>query len=148
MSLSETIITRSPDETHALGERIARDLAPGDLIAFYGDLGSGKTQLIKGICAGLQVQDWVNSPTFIIINEYRARLADGPLPVYHFDLYRLSGPDELVDLGAEEYLYGQGICLIEWAERAGDLLPPRRLEVRLDYLAPEERRIALHSLEE
>ena len=139
-------VTRSPEETQSLGVVLAERLEPGDLLALRGDLGSGKTCLIQGICRGLRVDDYVTSPTFILINEYAGRLQNQPVPVYHFDLYRIQTPEELEDLGAEEYFYGRGICLIEWAERAGDLLPPRRLDLTLEYLTDSERRIALHAL--
>lgn len=141
----QTWVTNSPEETQSLGAALAERLAPGDLLALRGDLGSGKTCLIQGICRGLQVSGYVTSPTFILINEYAGRLHDRPVPVYHFDLYRIQTPDELEDLGAEEYFYGRGICLIEWAERAGDLLPPRRLDLTLEYLTASERRIALRA---
>ena len=124
-----------------LGVRLAGELAPGDTVALNGDLGAGKTCLIQGICRGLGVQDWVNSPTFILINEYRGR-AD--VPIYHFDLYRIQAPEELEDLGAEEYFSSAGICLIEWAERAAALLPPQRVEVELAWVADQVRRITIH----
>jgi len=139
------LISRSPEETQALGEELADRLEPGDRLAFYGDLGSGKTCMIQGICRGLGVVDYVTSPTFILINEYAGQLRERPIPVYHFDLYRLREPGELEDLGAEEYFYGQGICLIEWAEHAGGLLPPRRREIALEYLTATERRLVLRS---
>ncbi len=144
MSLEEeTIISLSPEETRARGVRLARTLSPGDLLAFSGDLGSGKTCMIQGICQGLQVNDYVNSPTFVLINEYSGTLDTLTLPVYHFDLYRLDTPSELEDLGAEEYFFGSGICLVEWSERAGDLLPSRRRDISLEYISDTERRITL-----
>lgn len=146
MSEEQKLITRSAEETQALGRDLARRLAPGELLAFSGELGSGKTCMIQGICQGLEVADYVTSPTFILINEYTGQLNGKPLPVYHFDLYRLGGPAELEDLGAKEYFYGQGICLIEWAERAGYLLPPRRREVILEHMTADERRITLRTL--
>jgi tRNA threonylcarbamoyladenosine biosynthesis protein TsaE len=141
----QTWATRSPEETQDLGAALAERLEPGDLLALRGDLGSGKTCLIQGICRGLRIDDYVTSPTFILINEYVGRVRGRPVPVYHFDLYRIGAPEELEDLGAEEYFYGRGICLIEWAERAGDLLPPRRLDLTLEYLTASERRIALRA---
>jgi len=140
------LVSSSPEETQALGEELAGQLEPGDVLAFFGDLGSGKTCMIQGICRGLGVADYVTSPTFILINEYAGRLQGQPIPVYHFDLYRLREAEELEDLGAEEYFYGQGICLIEWAEHAGRMLPGRRREVAMEYLTPTERRVAMRSL--
>ena len=145
-SEEQRLITHSAEETQALGRDLARRLAPGDLLAFGGELGSGKTCMIQGICQGLEVADYVTSPTFILINEYTGRLNGEPLPVYHFDLYRLGGPAELEDLGAEEYFYGRGICLIEWAERAGSRLPARRREITLEHVTADERRITLRTL--
>jgi tRNA threonylcarbamoyladenosine biosynthesis protein TsaE len=139
------LISRSSEETQALGEELAGRLEPGDLVAFFGDLGSGKTCMIQGICRGLEVTDYVTSPTFILINEYAGRLRERSIPVYHFDLYRLREPEELEDLGAEDYFYGQGICLIEWAEHAGGLLPRRRREIAMEYLTATERRMVLRS---
>lgn len=140
------VITRSAEETKSLGEELGHQLQAGDVVAFCGELGSGKTCMIQGVCQGLKVADYVTSPTFILINEYVGQLEGRPIPVYHFDLYRLRDSSELEELGAEEYFYSRGICLIEWAERAGNLLPPRRWEVRLEYLSAEERRIALRAL--
>lgn len=141
-----TRTTASAAETQALGEALGHSLKAGDVVAFYGDLGAGKTCMIQGVCRGLGVQAQVNSPTFILIGEYLGGGPDAPLPVYHFDLYRLRGPDELEDLGCEEYFYGQGVCLIEWPERAGDLLPPQRREVHLQYVDSQSRRITLSTL--
>jgi len=142
----KTLISRSPEATQALGCELAEVLAPGDVLAFSGELGSGKTCMIQGVCQGLQVADYVTSPTFILINEYAGRLDGDQVPVYHIDFYRLRTSAELEDLGAEEYFYGQGICLIEWAERAGELLPPRRREVVMEHLTAAERRITLRIL--
>lgn len=141
MKPRESVLCHSAAATQELGVRLAGELAPGDTVALNGDLGAGKTCLIQGICRGLGVQDWVNSPTFILINEYRGR-AD--VPIYHFDLYRIQAPEELEDLGAEEYFSSDGICLIEWAERAAALLPPQRVEVELAWVADQVRRITIH----
>lgn len=141
--MAEVLVTHSADETQALGVELGRRLAPGEVVAFYGDLGSGKTCMIQGICQALKVTDYVTSPTFILINEYGGKLGGGTVPVYHFDLYRLGGPDELEALGAEEYFYGSGVCVVEWAERAGDLLPEGCREVRLEYMERDKRRIEI-----
>ena len=136
--------TCSPEETQDLGIRLARDLRPGDCVALYGDLGSGKTCLIQGICEGMRVTDAVTSPTFILINEYAGVDASGaPLPVYHFDLYRLEGPDDLFDLGCDDYFYGAGVCLIEWAERGEDALPAGAIHIRIDPTGETTRRFTI-----
>ena len=142
MNWSPFTATSSP-ETQALGAELGLSLAPGELVAFYGDLGSGKTCMIQGLCEALEVADYVTSPTFMLINEYTGRLRGQDLPIYHFDLYRLQGPDELEDLGAEEYFYGRGVCLVEWAERAGGFLPEGCREVWMEYVGDDERRIIL-----
>ena len=140
---AESWITRSAEQTRELGKALAERLEMGDVVAFSGDLGTGKTCMIQGVCAGLGVEDYVNSPSFILINQYLGRRDERVFPVYHFDLYRLTGPPDLEELGVEEYFYAQGICLLEWAERAGALLPDQRWEVVLHYLGPEERRIVV-----
>lgn len=118
--------TSSADETESLGERIGRTLVPGVVVALIGELGAGKTTLTKGIARGLEVPDLVHSPTFTLIHEH-----DGRVPVYHFDLYRLDTPEELDDLGYEDYFYGDGVCVVEWAEKIERLLPADRLEIRI-----------------
>ncbi|HPZ10679.1 MAG TPA: tRNA (adenosine(37)-N6)-threonylcarbamoyltransferase complex ATPase subunit type 1 TsaE [Candidatus Eremiobacteraeota bacterium] len=122
------IITNSPEETEILGQTIAGLLKKGDVVAFTGELGAGKTFLIKAICTELVVKEVVSSPTFTLIQEYRGRL-----PVYHFDLYRLKERD-LFDLGYQEYFEGDGICLIEWADRAENLLPEDHIRIHMEYL--------------
>jgi len=146
VSPSEEHLSFSPEETRALGEELGRRLRPGEVVAFSGDLGAGKTCMIQGVCAGLGVEDQVNSPTFILIGEYAGQVGGRVVPIYHFDLYRLRGEKELEALGAEEYFYNQGICLIEWPERAGSALPPRRREVTLEHRGPEVRRILIKAL--
>lgn len=138
-----TFSTHSPDETQALGQTLGATLKPGAVVAFRGDLGSGKTCMIQGICQAFQVHDYVTSPTFILINEYAGKRAERPVPIYHFDLYRLNGEEDLEALGAEEYFYGDGVCLVEWAERAGELLPRDRVDVALEYGGDELRQITV-----
>ncbi|MHB1001678.1 MAG: tRNA (adenosine(37)-N6)-threonylcarbamoyltransferase complex ATPase subunit type 1 TsaE [Armatimonadota bacterium] len=118
--------TNSPEETEALGDRIGSALEPGTFIALFGDLGAGKTTLTKGIAKGLDVPDLVHSPTFNLIHEHYGRL-----PVYHFDVYRLHGSEDMFDLGYEEYFYGDGVALVEWAEKITDVLPQDRLEIHI-----------------
>ena len=140
---TQTFISHSHAETQAFGTQLAAQLQPGELLAFYGDLGAGKTCMIQGICQALEVKDLVTSPTFIIINEYQGKLAGLTVPIYHFDFYRLNSAAELEDLGAEEYFYSKGICLVEWPDRAADLLPAKHGEVRLEYVRADQRRITL-----
>ena len=142
------VTTHSAAETHALGQLFAKILSAGHVVALNGDLGSGKTCFIRGICAGLDSPDLVNSPTFILINHYGGRVDGGEIPIYHFDLYRLSGVEELDTLGAEEFLYGEGICLIEWAERASGHLPGSRWEVDLAYVGASQRSLRFRRREE
>ena len=121
------LTTHSETETQQLGERMSQLLKSGDIVGFFGDLGSGKTQLIKGICQGLGCGDEVSSPTFTIINEYKGRQ-----PIYHFDFYRIDSEIEIYDLGYEEFFYGSGICLIEWAERVTSFFPEYYIKVHLN----------------
>ena len=106
------ITTYSADETQALGTKLAKRLQPGDVIAYFGDLGAGKTALTRGIAQGLGITDIVTSPTYTIVNEYLT----GRLPLFHFDMYRLGSSDELFDIGWEDYLARGGICAVEWSE--------------------------------
>ncbi len=133
-------ISHSEGQTRRLGARLAAFLAPGDVLALQGDLGSGKTRWAQGVCQGLGVTGPVNSPTFTLVNEYQ-----GHCPVYHIDLYRLADGPELLTFGLEEYLYGPGVSLIEWAERAAALLPEEHLAVEFHYLGETKRRIVLQA---
>jgi len=132
----KALVTHTERETIALGEEFARRLRPGDIVACYGDLGSGKTRFIKGVCRALGVKEHVASPTFTIVNEYHAN----GLTVIHFDFYRVTTLNEIIDIGFEEYINSDAICLIEWAENAQALLPPRRFEVRLELGKTEDTR--------
>ena len=134
------IISNSAEETRALGERIGKRLRAGTVIALRGDLGSGKTCMVQGLAAGLGVAPTacVNSPTFVLINEY-----DGPIPLYHFDLYRLADGNELIDLGWEDYLDSGGVIAIEWAERMEALLPPDHVSISLEVTGETSRRISI-----
>ena len=108
----------SPDETKVLGEEIAKKASKGSIFCLNGELGGGKTVFTKGFAEGLGIDDYITSPTFTIVNEY-----DGKYKFYHFDVYRIADADELYDIGFEEYIYGEGVCLIEWAELIKDDLP-------------------------
>jgi len=127
--MSESYLSRSEKETIELGSKFARRLLPGDVVALYGDLGSGKTRFIKGICMGLGVAAHVSSPTFTIINEYTGT----NFRIHHFDFYRLESVQELREIGFNEYLDDNGICVIEWADRVKNLLPPDRYDVYFSF---------------
>ncbi len=137
--------TNSPGETKSLGKKIGPNLKSGDIIALIGELGAGKTCLVQGLALGLGVspKDYVASPSFVLAKEYRGRL-----PVYHIDLFRTKNTEELESLGYEEYLYGEGVSIIEWAERAGKLMPPEYLRIELDILGSQRRRISLKAFGE
>ena len=138
MEWENPITTTSAAETLALGEELAARFADQlYVVTLRGDLGAGKTMLTKGIAKGLQVPDWyyLNSPTFTLINEYRGRL-----PLYHFDLYRLGDPDELFELGFNDYLAGPGVLVIEWPDPAEELLPvTNRFDIRIEIAAGDKR---------
>lgn len=131
-------ISSSPEETRVIGEKIGRTLKPGAVVCLYGELGAGKTCLIQGLARGLGVKEEkeVKSPTFVLIREY-----EGKVPIYHFDLYRIESEQELEGLGYEEYFYGRGVTLIEWAGKIEEHLPPNRIEIHLAFLEENERRI-------
>jgi tRNA threonylcarbamoyladenosine biosynthesis protein TsaE len=129
------VITKNESETINLGVEIASSLKGGDVIALYGDLGSGKTRLVKGICQGLDVKQMVNSPTFIIVNEYSSQKFH---KIYHFDLYRMRSEDEVLQMGFEEYINSEGIVLIEWPEHVERLLPQKTIKIRISHTVEEE----------
>jgi tRNA threonylcarbamoyladenosine biosynthesis protein TsaE len=129
-------------ETEALGRRLGQLLFPGAVVALVGQLGAGKTQLVRAIAEGLDIPnpDTVSSPTFVLIQEYAARL-----PIYHFDAYRLHSEAEFAELGVHEYFEGDGVCLIEWADKVRGVLPAEHLEVRLHITGPQARRVELEA---
>lgn len=116
------------------GLELAKQLEPGMVIGLIGNLGSGKTALTKAIAEGLGIRAMVTSPTFNIMQEYH----QGRIPLYHFDVYRVETPDEMDEIGYEEYFYGQGICVVEWADQVMELLPPGTLLIRITYGAQSE----------
>ena len=132
-------IIRSEAETRALGLTIAEAAEPGDIVALIGDLGTGKTALTKYIAEGLGVKEEVISPTFTIVKEYRS----GRLPLYHFDVYRLSDGEELLDTGAEDYLEDSGLSVIEWADIVADVLPEDALLIMLEYAEEGARQVTI-----
>lgn len=120
------VTTKSAAETERIGALLGQKLERGMVVVLTGELGAGKTAFARGVARGLGVRDPVTSPTFTLIQEYTGRL-----PLYHFDVYRLQEPGELADLGYDEYLEGDGVCLIEWGDLVRELLPPTYLEVHL-----------------
>ena len=134
------ITTHSADETQALGQKLASRLAPGDVIAYFGDLGAGKTAFTRGLAQGLGIIDPVTSPTYTIVNEYLS----GRIPLFHFDMYRLSSSDELFDIGWEDYLSRGGVCAVEWSENVEDALQDAiRVTIEKDADEPDTRHITL-----
>jgi tRNA threonylcarbamoyladenosine biosynthesis protein TsaE len=135
--------SHSPEETHALGERLGRLLQAGDVVTLTGELGAGKTALAQGIAAGLDVTEPVSSPTFALVHEYRGRV-----PVWHLDTYRVRSLDELIDLSWHDLLRGGGVVLVEWPERIAAGLPAERLDIILSYGEGDTREITLTGLGE
>jgi len=141
----QLFVTKSTQETEDVGAGLSRHLVPGNVVILQGELGSGKTTFARGLCRGLAIEDDVSSPTFTLVNEYSGRI-----PVYHFDFYRLASPDEVWTLGCEEYFQGDGICVIEWPERASEHLPEHRIEIRFrskfDQGQPDEREVVIQRI--
>jgi tRNA threonylcarbamoyladenosine biosynthesis protein TsaE len=133
-----TFLTRSPHETESIGRTLGTLLKKGSFVALFGDLGGGKTCFTRGIVASSASESLhlVSSPTFAIMNEY-----PGPVPVYHFDFYRLASNHEIAELGFDDYFHGEGICIVEWAERLGDMLPADHIRVVFEYAGGECRKI-------
>jgi tRNA threonylcarbamoyladenosine biosynthesis protein TsaE len=133
------IVTTSPEETAAAGERLGASLGPGVVVALTGDLGAGKTCFIQGLVRGLDVTTRATSPTFVLVNEYRGRV-----PVHHVDLYRVESAAEAMDLGLDELFAGEGVTVVEWADKLGALLPADAVRVHIDGVGDEPRRITIH----
>ena len=132
-------LSRSPEETKELGRNLAALLRPGAVLALYGDLGAGKTCLAQGVARGLGVKDrYISSPSFVLVRQYR-----GTVPFYHIDLYRLQPGREVAGLGLEEYLEGEGVSAIEWAERAEAILPPTALRITIEFIDKTSRRFLI-----
>lgn len=123
-------------DTEEFGIRLGKLLKSGDIVCLNGDLGAGKTTMTKSIGIGLDIEEYITSPTFTLINMYRGRMV-----VYHFDVYRLENVDELYDLGFDEYFYGDGVCIIEWAEKIEKLLPEDRVIIDIKKSDQEDERI-------
>ena len=123
-----TVETNGPQETFQLGERLGKEAAPGSVFCLYGDLGVGKTVFSQGFAHGLGIEGPVNSPTFTIVQEYES----GRMPFYHFDVYRIGDPEEMDEIGFDDYIYGDGLCLIEWADLIEEILPEKRVAIRIE----------------
>ena len=136
MTPHDTISTHSAEETREAGERLARTLGPGDVVALAGELGAGKTCFVQGLARGLGASTWPTSPTFVLVNEYRA-----DLPIHHVDAYRVAGPAEMVDVGLLELIDGDGVTVIEWADKVAALLPERTIHVSIDGVGDQSRTI-------
>lgn len=131
--------TSSPEQTERVGEALAKRLKPGDVIAYYGGLGAGKTAFTRGLARGLGVTEPVTSPTYTIVNEYLS----GRMPLFHFDMYRLSSSEELFDIGWEDYLARGGVCAVEWSENVDDALQGA-ITVHIERTGDESRRITIN----
>ena len=118
----------SPEDTFRVGEQLAKDARPGDIYTLDGDLGVGKTIFTKGMAKGLGIEEPVTSPTFTILQDYES----GRLPLHHFDVYRIGDPEEMDEIGYEDYFYGQGICLIEWAGLIEELIPKEAVRICIE----------------
>jgi len=138
MSPSITIPTASADETRELGRALGALLEPGDVVALRGELGAGKTVLAQGVATGLGFDGYVSSPTFVIVNEYRGRVV-----IHHVDLYRIEGEDEIDDLGYRELFFGEGVALVEWAERGTTFLPDDRVDVLIESASRDTRSLTV-----
>lgn len=135
-----TVISENPEETFFIGKTIGENLTVNDIVALVGDLGTGKTSLTQGIARGIGVpeENRITSPSFTLINEYQGRLN-----LYHFDLYRLTGTRDIEDMGYEEYLFGEGVSVIEWADKIKDILPEQTMFISFKYLDENKREIVI-----
>lgn len=131
------IIIENEEMTRRFGTELGQKVKPGTVIALMGDLGTGKTTLTKAIAGGLGIEDVITSPTFTIVKEYDS----GRLPLYHFDVYRIGNPDEMYELGYEEYFYGEGVCVVEWADLIEELIPEDAITIHIEYGEREGERI-------
>ena len=132
------LVTDSPEATQRLGAELGRLAQPGDVFLLRGELGAGKTCLAQGIAWGLEVEGYATSPSFVLMNQYRGRL-----PMYHIDLYRLEDVTEVIELGLDDYFYGNGVCVVEWADRAMDALPTEHLLVTIKPLSDTGREFVM-----
>ena len=131
-------ITNAPEQTEAVGQALGKVLKPGTVLAYEGDLGAGKTAFTRGLAKGLGASDTVTSPTYTIVNEYLS----GRLPLFHFDMYRLSSSDALWDIGWEDYLERGGVCAVEWSENVSDAMEGA-IRIRIEKLGEDTRKITI-----
>ena len=131
------IVIKNEEETKKFGEKLCERLTAGSIVALTGDLGTGKTTLTKAIAAGLGVTDVITSPTFNIVKQYDS----GRLPLYHFDVYRIGDVDEMYEIGYEEYFFGDGVCVIEWADLIEEIIPDDAVRIEIEYGEKEGERI-------
>ncbi len=136
--MTDKFISYSQDDTRALAGKVADKIKKGDVVALFGELGAGKTCFVQGFAKAFGITEIVNSPSFAIVNVY-----DGRMPVYHMDFYRIDSPDEIRAIGCEDYFYGDGVCFIEWAEKAKDIIPPDRKEIYIKIINKTEREIKI-----
>ena len=137
MEIKRELIIKNEKETESFGRALAEELKAGDVLALIGDLGTGKTALTRYIAKGLGIDERITSPTFTIVKEY----TEGRLPLYHFDVYRVSEADELFNIGIEEYFFGSGVCIVEWADMILDILPENAKFIYLEYGKDEGERV-------
>lgn len=138
MGIQEQIVyIKNEHDTEEFGMKLASSLEPGDIVALIGDLGTGKTTLTKYIAKGLGVTENIDSPTFNIVKEHKS----GIIPLFHFDVYRLSSGDELLDIGADEYFYSDGVCIIEWADIVADVVPEKAKVIFIEYGEKQGERV-------
>ena len=133
----QIVYIKNEHDTEEFGMKLASSLEPGDIVALIGDLGTGKTTLTKYIAKGLGVTENIDSPTFNIVKEPKS----GIIPLFHFDVYRLSSGDELLDIGADEYFYSDGVCIIEWADIVADVVPEKAKVILIEYGEKQGERI-------
>jgi ATPase, YjeE family len=134
-------VTHSEEETVLLGKKLGEKLKKGDVVALDGTLAAGKTYFTKGIALGLKIQEEITSPTFTVISEYSGRL-----PLYHMDIYRLAGEEDFLNIGAEDMLYGNGVCVIEWSEKIREILPKNTISVKISINSNNSRSISIDNI--
>ncbi|MDD7417831.1 MAG: tRNA (adenosine(37)-N6)-threonylcarbamoyltransferase complex ATPase subunit type 1 TsaE [Spirochaetales bacterium] len=134
------LISNSSDETIEIGRKLGSLLKSGDVIAYKGTLAAGKTTLTKGIAKSLGIEEDVTSPTFTLLSEY-----EGKIPLYHFDAYRLDDAQAFYDIGAEEFIYGDGVCAIEWTENVESAIPSDAIKIQIEIIEPEKRKITIEN---